>query len=81
MNDEQRAKWNSYNRRYTKDTYYTVTVRFNKNTEAKYIDFIKRNGKLRFIKQCVKDKIDEQAAAAAFSFDPATRATSETAAV
>lgn len=47
----------AYNARYNKDTYKSITVRFNKKTDADMIDYLKSKDITAFIKSLIRDNM------------------------
>lgn len=39
-NDEQRVRWNIYNKNYSKKNYKTITMKLNKEKDKDIIDFL-----------------------------------------
>ena len=57
-NDEQRAHWNAYNNKYSKENYKAVTIKFSKLNDKELIDYLENSGKPATV--AIKDLIREK---------------------
>ncbi len=57
-NEEQRGKWNNYNKRYSAANYKTISVKLHKKKDKDIIDYLENSNKP--IGQVVKEALREK---------------------